>query len=151
MPEHGAAIQPEGDLVAVLYSYQFSPLLAHLWLIRADLVELLLPDRIDLVETALARTPWSRFDIDVTAPNPEHAMGLDFWSFVMWANYFNHTQIVGIVIGALVSLELIALFTLGRLLRIVVLATGRGKLLSQFIIVLFACGAVAFDTMHFML
>lgn len=162
LPEHGAAyggkdyqqwssIQPEGDLVAVLYSYQFSPLLAHLWLIRADLVELLLPDRIDLVETALARTPWSRFDIDVTAPNPEHAMGLDFWSFVMWANYFNHTQIVGIVIGALVSLELIALFTLGRLLRIVVLATGRGKLLSQFIIVLFACGAVAFDTMHFML
>ena len=69
----------------------------------------------------------------------------------MWANYFNHTQIVGIVIGALVSLELIALFALGRLLRIVVLATGRGKLLSQFMIVLFACGAVAFDTMHFML
>ena len=162
LPENGAAyggrqyqewssIQPEGDLAAVLYSYQFSPLLAHVWLLRADLIELLLPDRLDLVEAALARTPWSRFGIEATAARPEDSMGLDFWSFTLWANYFNHTGLVGIVMGALIALELIALSALGFLLRSVVAAKGRGRRVADFAIVLFACGAVAFDTLHFML
>ncbi len=161
LPEQGAvyggreyqewsSIQPEGDLAAVLYSYQFSPLLAHTWLLRADLIELLLPDRLDLVEAALARTPWSRFGIEATAAHPENAMGLDFWSFTLWANYFNHTRLVVIVMGALAGLELIALTALGFLLRALTVARGRGRRMGEFGIVLFACGAVSFYTLHFM-
>jgi hypothetical protein len=162
LPEHGAvyggsqyqrwsSIQPEGDLAAVLYSYQFSPLLAHVWLLRADALELLLPDRLDLVEEALVRTPWSRFGIEAAATHPQHAMGLDFWSFTMWANYFNHTGLVGIVMGALIGLELIALTVLGLLLRSLTIPREWSRRLADFVIVLFACGAVAFNTLHFML
>ncbi len=162
LPEHGAvyggseyqrwsSIQPEGDLAAVLYSYQFSPLLAHVWLLRADALELLLPDRLDLVEEALVRTPWSRFGIEAAAAHPQNAMGLDFWGFTLWANYFNHVGLVAIVMGALIGLELIALTALGLLLRSLTVPREWGRRLADFAIVLFACGAVAFNTLHFML
>ncbi len=161
LPEHGAeyggreyqrwsSIQPEGDLAAVLYSYQFSPLLAHVWLLRADAIELLLPDRLDLVEGALVRTPWSQFGVGARALNPQNATGLDLWSFTMWANYYNHTSLIALVMTAVVLLEIVALGSLGLLLRSLS-AGGWGRRLANAAIVAFAGAAVAFDTLHFML
>jgi hypothetical protein len=161
LPEHGveyggreyqrwSSIQPEGDLAAVLYSYQFSPLLAHLWLLRADAIELLLPDRLDLLEEALVRTPWSRFGVEAQAQNPQNATGLDLWSFIMWANYYNHTSLMALVMTAVIALELIALAALGLLLRSLT-AAGWGRRLANAAIVAGAGAAVAFDTLHFML
>ncbi|MDP6348714.1 MAG: hypothetical protein QGG58_02860 [Chloroflexota bacterium] len=161
LPEHGveyggreyqqwSSIQPEGDLAAVLYSYQFSPLLAHVWLLRADAIELLLPDRLDLVEEALVRTPWARFGVEARAQNPQNATGLDLWSFIMWANYYNHTPLMALVITAVIALELIALAALALLLRSLS-AAGRGRRLANAAIVASAGAAVVFDTLHFML
>ncbi len=146
-----SSIQPEGDLAAVLFAPQFTPLLGHLWLLRADVTELILPDRLDLIEDALGRTPWLRFGIDAPPERPQDATGLDFWSMTMWANYLNHKYLVGIVMAALVGVELLALVALGLLFRTPAVTTSVPRRLRVSGLAALAIGFLAFDTLHFML
>lgn len=143
--------QPEGDLAAVLYSYQFSPLLAHMWLLRADLIELVAPDRLDWYEAALWKTPWSRFGVLAPPSDPGHAAGLDFWSMTLLANYFNHQVIVVATIATLVAIQIGALTVLGLLLR----SEAAGHIVSRrttFVAIIFTAAVfMSFDTLHFML
>ena len=68
----------------------------------------------------------------------------------MWANYYNHTSLMALVMTAVIALELIALAALGLLLRSLT-AAGRGRRLANAAIVAGAGAAAAFDTLHFML
>ncbi len=146
-----SSIQPEGDLAAVLFAPQFTPLLGHAWLLRADFTKLILPDRLDLVEDALGRAPWLRFGIDAFPARPEDGAGLDFWSMTMWANYLNHKTLVGIVMAALIGVEFVALLSLGLLLRSRVVTKTVSRGLRATTLTAAALGFVAFDTLHFML
>ena len=146
-----SSIQPEGDLAAVLFAPQFTPLLGHLWLLRADVTELVLPDRLDLVQAALGRAPWTRFGIDAFPARPQDGMGLDFWSMTMRANYLNHQGFVGIVMGALIAVEIVVLVSLGFLLRSRPVTNNVSRRLRAMTLIAAALALVAFDTLHFML
>ena len=146
-----SSIQPEGDLAAVLFAPQFTPLLGHLWLLRADFTKLILPDRLDLVEDALGRAPWLRFGIDAFPARPQDGAGLDFWSMTMWANYLNHREVVAIVIAALIGIEFFALISLGLLLRTPAVTNSVSRRLRTTTLTAAALGFLAFDTLHFML
>ncbi|MCY3802769.1 MAG: hypothetical protein OXG46_14490 [Chloroflexi bacterium] len=146
-----SAKQPEGDLAAVLFAPQFTPLLGHLWLLRADVTELLLPDRLDLVQDALGRAPWNRFGIDAFPARPQDGLGLDFWSMTMWANYYNHKVLVGIVMGALIVVQIVALVSLGLLLRSLPVTDNVSRGLRNVTLAGAALVFLAFDTLHFML
>jgi len=146
-----SSIQPEGDLAAVLFAPQFTPLLGHLWLLRADITKLFLPDRLDLVEDALGRAPWLRFGIDVFPARPQDGAGLDFWTMTMWANYLNHKAFVGIVMAALIGIEFVALISLGLLLRSPAVTNTVSRGLRTTTLTAVALGFLAFDTLHFML
>ena len=146
-----SSIQPEGDFAAVLYAYQFSPLLAHAWLLRADTVNLLAPDRTDWLADALSRTPWSRFGIDAVPSRPENGLGLDFWSLSLVESFLAYPGFLVWVVGLLLALQFAALGAwVGLSGRI--WPAGRGVWSVRFL----AVGAVAallisFDTLHFML
>ena len=146
-----SSIQPEGDFAAVLYTYQFSPLLAHAWLLRADAVNLLAPDRTDWLADALGRTPWQRFGIDAVPARPENGLGLDFWSVSLAESFLAYPGFLFWVAVLLLTLQFAALGAWvglsGRLwpsergVRPVrVLAVGALAVLL-----------ISFDTLHFML
>ena len=146
-----SSIQPEGDLAAVLFAPQFSPILGHIWLLRADFTKLILPDRLDLVEDALGRAPWLRFGITAFPERPQDGTGLDFWSMTMWANYINHKGVVAVVIATLIAIELCALLSLGLLLRWPTVTKNTSRRVRIATLTVSATGFVVFDTLHFML
>ena len=146
-----SSIQPEGDFAAVFYTYQFSPLLAHAWLLRADAMNLLAPDRTDWLADALSRTPWSRFGIEAIPPRPENGLGLDFWSLSLVEGFLAYPGFIVWVGALLLGLQFVVLGAWvglsGRLWP-----SARGVWSLRFLSV----GAVAallisFDTLHFML
>ncbi len=146
-----SSIQPEGDFAAVLYTYQFSPLLAHAWLLRADAFNLLAPDRTDFLEDALSRTPWSRFGIEAVPSRPENGLGLDFWSMTLVEGFLAYPWVIAWVIVLVLTLQF-------ALLAAWVILSGRlwpgparvrsARFLS---IAALAVAMIGFDTLHFML
>ena len=146
-----SSIQPEGDYAAVLYAYQFSPLLAHAWLLRADAVNLLAPDRTDWLADALGRTPWLRFGIDAVPPNPEHGLGLDFWSLSLTESYLAYPGFLFWVGALLLVLQFTSLGAwIGLSGRI--WPSARGVRSLRFLSIgAFAALLISFDTLHFML
>ena len=146
-----SSIQPEGDFAAVFYTYQFSPLLAHAWLLRADAVNLLAPDRTDWLADALGRTPWSRFGIEAVPPRPEHGLGLDFWSLSLVESFLAYPGFLFWVGGLLLALQFVALWAwVGLSSRI--WPSGRRVWSVRFLAIgAFAALLISFDTLHFML
>ncbi len=146
-----SSIQPEGDFAAVFYAYQFSPLLAHAWLLRADAVNLLAPDRTDWLADALSRTPWSRFGIDAIPPRPENGLGLDFWSFSLVESFLAYP---GMLVWVVVLLLVLQFAALGSWVGLSghVWPTSRGLRSVRFLAIgAFAALFISFDTLHFML
>ncbi len=146
-----SSIQPEGDFAAVLYAYQFSPLLAHAWLLRADAVNLLAPDRTDWLADSLGRTPWLRFGIDAVPVRPENGLGLDFWSLRLVESFLAYPGFLIWVTALLLLLQFAALGAWvglsGRIWPSV-----RGVRLTRFLAIgAFAALLISFDTLHFML
>ncbi len=146
-----SSIQPEGDFAAVLYAYQFSPLLAHAWLLRADAVNLIAPDRTDWLADALGRTPWLRFGIDAVPANPEHGLGLDFWSLSLTESFLAYPGFLFWVAALLLVLQFTALGAwVGLSGRI--WPSARGVWSFRFLSIgAFAALLISFDTLHFML
>ena len=146
-----SSIQPEGDFAAVLYAYQFSPLLAHAWLLRADAVNLLAPDRTDWLADALGRTPWLRFGIDAVPPNPEHGLGLDFWSLSLVENFLAYPGFLTWVAALLLLLQFVLLGAWVGLSGCI-WPSARGVRLTRLLAIgAFAALLISFDTLHFML
>ncbi len=162
LPEDGAvyggaayqpwsAKQPEGDFVAVLYAHQFSPLLAHAWLLRADTMNLVAPDRTDLLEDALARSPWSRFGIDVNPAHPENGLGLDFWSTTLIEYYLAYPVVLALAALVLVALQVISV---GALAAVAHRLWPDGRHAARWrmsVVGVYGAVLIAFDTLHFML
>ena len=159
LPENGAvyggldyqpwsSIQPEGDFAAVLYAPQFSPLLAHAWLLRADAANLLVPDHIELVEDALRRTPWSRFGIDAPPLRPENGLGLDFWSMKLFESFQAYPALAAWVGATLLTLQIVSLGAWAVLVR------GLWPWLRPAVRLVpvgtYAAVLLIFDTLHFM-
>ena len=143
--------QPEGDFVAVLYAHQFSPLLAHAWLLRADATNLLAPDRTDLLEDALARSPWSRFGIGVRPEHPENGLGLDFWSTTLIEYYLAYPVVLALAALVLVGLQVISVGALAAVTH-QLWPDGRHAVRWRLSIVgVYGAVLLAFDTLHFML
>ena len=162
LPENGAvyggqeyqrwsSVQPEGDFAAVLYAHQFSPLLAHAWLLRADAVYLLAPDRTDLLEDALRRTPWSRFGIDAPPDRAENGLGLDFWSMTLAVHYLAYPGLLAWVATVLLSLQIVSLGAWGALVRRLWPPGPRAAWFRLALVGAYAAILVIFDTLHFML
>ncbi len=162
LPENGAvyggaayqpwsAKQPEGDFVAVFYAHQFSPLLAHAWLLRADATNLLAPDRTDLLEDALARSPWSRFGIDVRPPRPENGLGLDFWSTTLIEYYLAYPVVLALAALILVALQVISVGALAAATHLLWPHGPHAVRWRLGIVGVYAAVLLAFDTLHFML
>ncbi|MCY3958917.1 MAG: glycosyltransferase family 39 protein [Chloroflexi bacterium] len=146
-----SSIQPEGDYAAVLYAYQFSPLLAHAWLLRADAMNLLAPDRTDWLADALSRTPWSRFGIEAVPPRPENGLGLDFWSFSLVEGFLAHPMLIVWVGGLLLVLQFAALGAWVGLTGRIWPSGCRVRSLRFVAIGAFAALLIGFDTLHLML
>jgi hypothetical protein len=111
----------EDDLLdtAILYAPPFSPLLGNAWLVAADLLHLLAPERPDLADGILIRPPWRWFGIDAPRlDHPEYGLGLDFWPTIIWTNYASHEGVVAGAAIALLTIELIGLCALVWLLRV---------------------------------
>ncbi len=162
VPENGAvyggqdyqpwsSTQPEGDFAAVLYAHQFSPLLAHAWLLRADAAQLLIPDRLDVLEDLLRRTPWSRFGVDAAPARPAHGLGLDFWSMVLSGHYLAHRGVLVWVGVALVAIQLVSISALALLARRLWPSPGFGGAVRLIPVGAYGALLVFFDTLHFML
>ena len=146
-----SSIQPEGDFAAVLYAYQFSPLLAHAWLLRADAVNLLAPDRTDWLADALGRTPWSRFGIDAVPPRPEHGLGLDFWSLSLVESFLAYPAFLFWVAALLFGLQFAALGSWIGLSSRIWPSKCAVRSVRFVAIGAFAALVISFDTLHFML
>ena len=146
-----SSIQPEGDYAAVLYTYQFSPLLGHAWLLRADATHLLAPDRTDFLADALSRTPWSKFGIDAVPPHPENGLGLDFWSMGLIENFLAYPTVIAWVVALLLPLQFIALGTWIGLSKHLWISKHRLRSTRFIAIGVFASLLIVFDTLHFML
>ena len=146
-----SAIQPEGDFAAVLYAPPFSPLLAHVWLLRADAVNLLLPDRLDLLGDVLGRTPWSVFGISAQPKEPQNGLGLDFWSTTLTENFVTYPSLLVWVGLALVLVQTLALVGWGAVVRGLWRRPGRWHVWRVLPIGAAAAAILVFDTLHFML
>lgn len=146
-----SSTQPEGDFAAVLYAYQFSPLLAHAWLLRADAVNLMAPDRTDWLADVLSRTPWSRFGIDAVPPHPENGLGLDFWSLSLVEGFLAYPMFLVWVVGLLLALQFAALGAWVGLTNHIWPSRRRARSVRFVAIGAFAALLISFDTLHFML
>lgn len=146
-----SSIQPEGDFAAVLYAYQFSPLLAHAWLLRADAVNLLAPDRTDWLADSLGRTPWLRFGIDAVPVRPENGLGLDFWSLRLVESFLAYPGFLVWVAALLLLLQFVALGAWVGLCGRIWPSQGGVPRRRLVAIGAFAALLISFDTLHFML
>ena len=146
-----SSIQPEGDYAAVLYSYQFSPLLGHAWLLRADAVNLLAPDRTDFLADALSRTPWSRFGVDAIPQRPENGLGLDFWSMGLTESFLAYPVVLIWVAIILLGLQFLALGAWIGLTKKMFIRSRTARVMQVGAVMSFASLLIVFDTLHFML
>ncbi len=146
-----SSIQPEGDYAAVLYSYQFSPLLGHAWLLRADAVNLLAPDRTDFLADALSRTPWSRFGVDAIPRRPENGLGLDFWSMGLTESFLAYPVVLIWVAIILLGLQFLALGAWIGLTKKMFIRSRTARVMQVGAVMSFASLLIVFDTLHFML
>jgi len=146
-----SSIQPEVDYAAVLYAYQFSPLLAHAWLLRADATNLLAPDRTDWLADALSRTPWSRFGIEAIPPRPENGLGLDFWSLSLVEGFLAYPVFIVWVSVLLLVLQFATLGAWVGLTGRLWPSECRVRALRFVAIGAFAALLISFATLHFML
>ena len=146
-----SSIQPEGDFAAVLYAHQFSPLLAHAWLLRADTVNLLAPDRTDVLEDALERSPWSRFGIDARPAHPENGLGLDFWSMTLTGFYLARPAVLALTGTVLLVLQLASLTALAAISKHFWHSGRRASRWPLSLLGIYGVLLLVFDTLHFML
>lgn len=146
-----SSIQPEGDYAAVLYAYQFSPLLGHAWLLRADAVNLLAPDRTDFLADALSRTPWSRFGVDAIPPRPENGLGLDFWSMGLTESFLAYPVVLVWVVIVLMALQFLALGAWIGLTKRMFSVSPMSRMIQVGAVAGFASLLISFDTLHLML
>ncbi|MGI8424676.1 MAG: hypothetical protein ACR2NO_11310 [Chloroflexota bacterium] len=79
----------------ILYAPGFSPLLAHTWLLGADAVALAAPGNDALLQRALASPPWRYLHgLDLHAPRPDFALGLDLWQLLVRSHFSSHTAVM---------------------------------------------------------
>ena len=146
-----SSTQPEGDFAAVLYAHQFSPLLAHAWLLRADAVNIFAPDRMDFLESALSRTPWSRFGIDAPPRQSESGLGVDFWSMTLAENFLAYPLLLVWVAVILLVLQALSLAAWGIVVRHILRPLHASRLIQIILVGTYAAFLVIFNTAHFML
>ncbi|HEV2126175.1 MAG TPA: hypothetical protein VGW38_25750, partial [Chloroflexota bacterium] len=105
----------------LLYAPGFSPLLAHAWLLGADLITTVLPANFELRQRALASPPWRYLSgTEIHSPHPEYGLGLDFWPLLLRSHFRSHTGFmvaVWLVVAGLVSVVVLCGWLLYRSLR----------------------------------
>ena len=89
----------------LLYAPPFSPLLNHAWLLSADVVRIIWPGRLDLLQRVLAAPPWHWWGLNLQLSHPESGLGLNLWPARLYGDYGSHDRLLAAVIALLVVIE----------------------------------------------
>ena len=89
----------------LLYAPPFSPLLNHAWLLSADVVRIIWPGRLDLLQRVLAAPPWRWWGLNLQLSHPESGLGLNLWPARLYGDYGSHDRLLAAVIALLVVIE----------------------------------------------
>ena len=102
---YSAGLDGGNSITATLWAWPFSPILAHTWLLSADLLTLGPSALQPLRDKVLGTPPWRLWGIDAIPAHPEYGLGLDFWSMRLWTDFPSNTTFLAEVFLILLLLE----------------------------------------------
>lgn len=109
---YSSGLDDGNTTTATVMAWPFSPILAHMWLLSADLLAIG-PSSLQYQKDRLLVTPpWKMiWGIDIVPNNPHHGLGFDFWSMRMKTDFPSYTGFlvgVGLVLLLLEAVLLLA-------------------------------------------
>jgi hypothetical protein len=136
---------------ATVWAWQFSPILAHAWLLSADALDLARPVLRPLEYKLLGTPPWRMMGVDIVPEQPANGLGLDFWSTRLWTDFPSNTgMLVGIAL-VLLALETAIVFTGARLVSLLSGHLALQSRAAQAWIIGATLTLLMFDGIHFLL
>jgi len=116
---YSAGLDDGNATTATVMAWPFSPILAHTWLLAADLLAIGPSSLQDEKDRLLVTPPWKLiWGIDVVPEHPEHGLGFDFWSMRLRTDFPSYTTFLMGVACVLLLLEATLVVSGARLLRL---------------------------------
>ncbi len=148
---YAEGLSDANTITATVWSWPFSPILAHTWLLSADVLHQGRPWLQPFELKLLGTPPWRLMGIDIVPEQPKNGLGLDFWSTRLWADFPSHAGLMAGVFAILLTLET-AVVASGA--RVVAFLTAQATIRSWAVRSWIAGSALlflAFDVLHFLL
>jgi hypothetical protein len=148
---HAAGLVGGNAITATFWAWPFSPILAHAWLLSADALTLGPSFVQPLREKVLGTPPWRLWGIDAIPSNPEHGLGLDFWSMKLWVDFPSYPGFLSLVFLLLLLLQALMMISGARLVGVLAGASPRRGVLVGGWLAASASASLAFNVIHFLL
>ncbi len=148
---YAAGLSDHNSITATVWAWPFSPILAHAWLLTADVLHLGRPYLQPLEYKVLGMPPWRMMGIDILPQHPGDGLGLDFWSTILFTDFPSNT---GLLMGAFAVLLVLETAVVAFGAKLVALLTGRSSFRSRTMQAWLVCATVIFllfDGIHFLL
>lgn len=149
---YSAGLDDGNAITATVMAWPFSPILAHMWLLSADLLAIGPSSLQDEKDRLLATPPWKRiWGIDVVPERPDHGLGFDFWSMKLRTDFPSYTTFLAGVALILLLLEVTLVVSGAQLLSLLFARSKHHRRTIIAWIVSATLILLAFDGIHLLL
>ena len=148
---HAEGLSDANRITATVWSWQFSPILAHGWLLASDGLHLARPYLGSWENKLLGMPPWRAAGIDVLPSHPEFGLGLDFWSTRLFLEFPSEWTLLAGVIAVLLLLEAAVVLAGARLVAFLGERESIRSGWARAWIPASAAAFLVFDVIHFLL
>lgn len=140
------------NTTATVLAWPFSPILAHGWLLTADLLAIGPSFLQPYKDKLLVNPPWKLlWGIDVVPPRPDHGLGFDFWSMRLRTDFPSYPLfLAGVALGVL-ALEAVLVISGARLISLLFHRSQRRDRAVKGWVALSILVLLLFDGIHFVL
>ncbi len=149
---YSAGLDDSNATTATVMSWPFSPILAHMWLLSADLLAIGPSSLQDEKDRLLATPPWKWiWGIDVVPSRPDHGLGLDFWSMKLKTDFPSYTTFLMGVALVVLMLETVVVATGAKLLSVLTSRSKRQRRVVEAWVVCTTLILLVFNAIHLLL
>ena len=116
---YSAGLDDGNATTATVMAWPFSPILAHIWLLSADVLAIGPSSLQNEKDRLLVTPPWKLiWGIDIVPEHPDHGLGFDFWSMKLRTDFPSYTRFLTGVAVIVLLLEVVLLIAGTRLVSI---------------------------------
>ncbi|MHB0871324.1 MAG: phospholipid carrier-dependent glycosyltransferase [Chloroflexota bacterium] len=149
---YAAGLDDGNAVTATALAWPFSPILAHTWLLSADLLAIGPSSLQPAKDRLLVTPPWKKlWGIDVVPAHPEYGLGFDFWSMRLRTDFPSFTGFLAGVGLVVLLLEAALVASGARLVSLLFVRSTRRSRAVKAWIVSSAIVLLLFNGIHFLL